>query len=345
MINLNKEKEMISKSAILQNYNDIEIYRAYLTEELVIGGKPILSPLREEKKASFGFFIGESGEVCFKDFMLGAGDFVKFVQLKFGLTYWEALSKIGTDFGLDKEYICKKMDGYSFSKVQPSKYKASREDLLAKVTGYSVTKRSRDWKVHDIAYWKEFGISLETLKKFNVQPIDYIFINSKPYPADKYAYCFIEFKDGKETYKIYQPFNNLYKWINNHDNSVWQGWAQLPDSSDEIVITKSLKDVMALYEVCGLPSVSLQSENVLPKPHVFQILKERFKNISLLYDNDYDKETNWGKQFGDKMAREFGLIDYYIDDKYECKDFSDLIKKYGKEKAKEILEKETFIPF
>ena len=41
----------------------------------------------------------------------------------------------------------------------------------------------------------------------------------------------------------------------------------------------------------------------------------------------------------------FGLIDIYIDDKYQSKDFSDLIKNVGKDKAKEILTRNMMIPF
>ena len=36
-------------------------------------------------------------------------------------------------------------------------------------------------------------------------------------PCEKYAYAYIEFKDGLPTYKIYQPFSENYKWLNNHD--------------------------------------------------------------------------------------------------------------------------------
>lgn len=216
--------------------------------------------------------------------------------------------------------------------------------MLSKYTGYYLGKRAREWKSHDVLYWKQFGIGKETLELFKVQPIDFIFIGDNCFPADKYAYCFIEMKDGVETYKIYQPYNESYKWINNHNNSVWQGWTQLPQSGHNLVITKSLKDVMALHEL-GFTAVSLQSENLFPKRHVFKQLSDRFKYIEILYDNDYDSETNWGKLFGDKLAKELGLSDCYIPDKYEAKDTSDLIAKYGKNKAKEIISKEVLLPF
>lgn len=340
MFNLNKEKQLISKSEILKYYNELEIFQYYIEEKIVVG-KVMLSPLRDEKNASFGFFVGEGNEVCFKDFILGSGDFVQFLRLRDGLTYFEALSKIANDFNIQDEYICK---SYSKINIGKPKIRIVKDDVLTKYTGKQISKRAREWKSHDVLFWKQFGIGKETLELYKVQPIDFIFTGDNCFPADKYAYCFIEIKDGVETYKIYQPYNDKYKWMNSHNDSVWQGWTQLPQSGHNLVITKSLKDVMALHEL-GFTAVSLQSENLFPKKHVFKQLEDRFKYIEILYDNDYDSETNWGKLFGDKLAKELGLSDCYIPDKYEAKDTSDLIAKYGKNTAKEIISKEVLLPF
>lgn len=341
IIDLNKKKKLITKADILQKYNELEIFQKYITDPISLN-KLILSPLRKEKNASFGFFLGEGNEVCFKDFVLGAGDFIKFIMLKFGLSWFEALSKIACDLNMEDDFICRKYDKTNFS-VSNKSY-PTKEDLITKYTGYYLGKRKREWKAHDTLFWAQFGISLETLKKFKVEAIDFIFVGDNVFPAEKYTYCFIEVKDGIETYKIYQPYSEKFKWMNNHDNSVWQGWTQLPNNGDELIITKSLKDVMALYEL-GYNSISLQSENIIPKRHVFEQLNKRFKDIILLYDNDFDSETNWGKLFGEKLSTELGITECYIKDEYKCKDVSDLIKKYGKKEAKEILQYYTLMPF
>ncbi|HEX8586121.1 MAG TPA: hypothetical protein VF680_17145 [Allosphingosinicella sp.] len=343
MIDLNKEKEFISKKAILEHIQDSDIYHKYFYGEIEVGGKPQLSPFRKENHPSFGFFMGESNEICFKDFKLDVkGDCIKFVQIKYGLTYFEALSKIAIDFGIEEGYKYKKFEK---TEGDTTKKYPTREEVLSKVTAFKIGKNKRNWLAHDILYWQQFGISINTLEFFNVEPIKMLFINDNPYVADKYAYCFTEYKDGRTTYKIYQPYNEKYKWINGHNDSVWQGWEQLPAVGQDLVITKSLKDVMTLYEVCKLPAVALQSENILPKLHVFEQLKSRFQDITLLYDNDFDAEINWGKQFGDKLSSHLGVVECYIPDKYESKDPSDLVKNIGVEKAREIILKETLIPF
>lgn len=341
MINLNEGKVLLTKEMVHQYVSDVDIYSKYIDAEIKIGAV-ILSPLRKEKNASFGFFKGRSGEICFKDYLLGAGDCFKFVQMKFNLTYFEAISKIAIDFEIPGNYICK-----SFSKTENNfnHNQQSREQLLNDIKTLKLGKNRREWQLHDIVFWEQFGISIGTLRKFRVEPVSHYHINNTIIVADKYAYCFTELKDGVETYKFYQPFNEKYKWINGHNDSVWQGWDFLPNKGDDLIITKSLKDVMSIYEITGLPAISLQSETVTPKRHIFEELNERFQVCYLLYDNDFEKEVNWGQTFANKLAQDLGLINLCIKDEYKSKDFSDLVKNTSREQAKEILTKQMMIPF
>jgi hypothetical protein len=332
MIKLNKD--FVTKESLLKYLNDLEIFQYYIDEE-IIPGKMIISPLRNEKNPSFGLFKGTSGEICFKDFKGEGGDCIRFVQLLFNLTYFEALSKITIDFGMKDDFIVKEVEKTTNSGIKVM----DRNEFLDKVSTYNIKKTSRKWLTHDLLFWSQYGVSISTLEFFNVQPISYFHIDNKTIKADKYAYCFIEFKDDNETYKIYQPFNEKYKWINSHDNSVWQGWNMLPNKGQVLIITKSLKDVMAIYETTGYPAVSLQSENVLPKEHIFHDLFIRFDSIYGLYDNDFDKEINWGRKFGEKLCDKFDICQIEIDEAYLCKDYSDLVKKIGKTKAIKELEK------
>lgn len=337
MINLNKR--MVNKELLLKYITDLEIYQKYINEEIV-PGKMILSPFRNENNASFGLFIGDGDEICFKDFKVAGGDCIKFVQILFNLNHFEACSKIAIDFGMEDDFIVKKVGKTETNNITP----ISRNEFLHKAGTLNLQKTKREWKSYDLLYWQEYGISLKTLEFFNVEPISHFFVNGKIITADKYTYCFKEFKDNRETYKIYQPFNKTYKWINSHNNSVWQGWSQLPQTGENLIITKSLKDVMALYEVTGIPSVSLQCENVLPKQQIFNELSNRFLDIYIFYDNDYDKEENWGQLFAQKFKDSFNVFDIIIEDKYECKDFSDFVKKHGIVEAKKLV-KSQIIPF
>lgn len=338
VINLNKK--MVTKESLLEKVSDWDVFNMYIPGELNLKD-PILSPLREESKPSFGLFIGERGDICFKDFKLGSGDCIKFVQMKFGLDYFEAMSKIALDAKLDGQFIIKN----TFKTNVNAAPTISRDTVITAGEKFNLTKRSRKFELFDLAFWNQFGIDYDTLVKYNVTPVSHIFFSGKIVVADKYAYCFTEHKDGVETYKIYQPFNETYKWLNSHNESVWQGWEQLPKTGDKIIITKSLKDVMAIDKTLNIPTVSLQAEGVMPKEHIIEQLRHRFRTIFLLYDNDYDKEINWGREFGEKISDKYNLIQIEIDESYKSKDYSDLIKSVGKDIAKSILEKATELPF
>ena len=80
------------------------------------------------------------------------------------------------------------------------------------------------------------------------------------------------------------------------------------------------------------------------KNHVFDELNDRFEDIYIFYDNDFDKEENWGQLFAQKFKESFKVFEILIDDKYECKDYSDFIKKYGQINAKKLI-KSQIIPF
>lgn len=339
IINLNKK--LVTKESLLNEITDIEIYQMYLEDKFIFN-KTIKSPLREEENASFGFFIGENGEVCFKDFLLGAGDCIKFVQLKFGLNFFEAMSKIVLDARLDNIFIIKNTFRTTVNNFTQNE---SREEMISKISSFKLRKKKRDFKLYDISYWNQFGIKYETLLKYKVEPISHIFYGDKIVLAEKLAYSFEENKDGLVTYKIYQPYSEKYKWINNHNESVWQGWEQLPNKGEVLIITKSLKDVMSIKDVCGLNAVSLQAEGVLPKKQVIEELKKRFEIIYILYDNDFDKETNWGREFGKKLSIEHDILQIEINSTYKSKDFSDLVSIHGKEKAKEVLIELIELPF
>lgn len=333
VIDLNRK--MVTKEGLLQYIQDIDVYRFYTGEEVKFNTR-IKSPLREEKDPSFGYFLGDEKEVCFNDYLLGGGDFIRFVELKFGLSFFEAMSKIAIDFNLTPHFIVKKLEKTS-KNYDSSKFE-KRDDILRKSNNFKLGKKRRPWKIYDLKFWKQYNIYLETLKHYKVEPIDFFFVNDRPILADKYAYAFIEHKDGKETYKIYQPFNKEFKWLNSHNNSIWQGWEQLPKSGKKLIITKSLKDVMSIYDTMELPAVSLQSEAVHPKENVMQELEERFEEVYLLYDNDFDKDVNWGKKLAEQFASNFNVTNIMIPDKYHSKDFSDLVKKQGAAKAAEVLE-------
>ncbi len=74
------------------------------------------------------------------------------------------------------------------------------------------------------------------------------------------------------------------------------------NGGDYVVITKSLKDVMALYEY-GIPAIAPCSENLFLTETQFNKLKTKFKHIYLLYDLDIP-----GVKASKKIKKEFSSL-------------------------------------
>ncbi len=201
----------------------------------------------------------------------------------------------------------------------------------------------RMWKPDDIRFWGQYGISIKWCQFGQIYPISYFFItkNGKTsfYPCEKHAYAYAEFKDGKVSYKIYQPYSKNLKWLSQHKRDVWDLWMQLPQEMNKLIITKSRKDALSIWANTGIPCTSLQGEGYIPKKHVVEELKNRSNEVFLLYDNDFDKEINVGREWGSNIANKFGLTQIEIPTEYKSKDASDLYKNHGAEIQRNVIYK------
>lgn len=326
--------EYASLEDVYQYVNHYDLFRHYVGD--FVFGRPILSPLAPEKKPSFAIYV-KGTTVLFNDFRLGGGDIIKFIMMRDGVNFRQAINTIIHDSGLsdkfrsDNDYVVRPLVSYN-KKIEYTKPE--------------INVKRRLWASYDLGFWNSYSIGKETLLKYRVSPLKYIFFGSKIVPAEKYAYCFREKKDDIDTFTIYQPYSKDNKWFKSHDASVFYGWSQLPEKGDVLVITKSMKDVMTIDAITGIPTVAMQSEKTKPKQHIIEQLKSRFKRIYLLYDNDYDNvlknKPNYGREFGKDIANAYNIIQIEIPDylaiKYKSKDLSDLAKVGGREYVCNILE-------
>jgi 5S rRNA maturation endonuclease (ribonuclease M5) len=238
----------------------------------------------------------------------------------FDINYPEALKKIAFDLGLS-----------SFD-IDVNKQVVQYTRIVNK-GGVELGVRVRDWEYKDKQYWSSYGISKATLAKINVQPISYVFYNGTAVKAASQAYVYVEEKDGKVSYKIYQPLEvKQKKWINNANYSVHQGYTQLPPIGTLLIITKSLKDVMSLHDCVGISSIGLQSESVMMKDTVMDEYKQRFNQVICLFDND-----EAGTKLSENFSKQFNIPHIFVPKEPKVKDFSDLVKAKGKEQAVQIL--------
>lgn len=328
---LGKGQSSITREEILRQISEFNLLSYYIDIDQI--PCVINSPLREDNHPSFGIYTPDGQKLRYHDFGTGqSGGTFDLLMSFWGMNYLEVLEKIEKD--LPRLLYRKPNIIISKSKLLVSNKRTySREtDLQCKI---------RDWKKYDLDYWEMEGISLPWLKFGDIYPISHIIVtknnNKFTIPADKYAYSYVEFKDDISSLKIYQPFSTTHKWSNKHDGSVWDLWTKIPLTGDKLIITSSRKDALCVWENTLIPCVSLQAESYLPKPHVIQLLKDRFENVFVLYDNDFKSKINYGRLAGQEMALQFGLKQIEIPTDYCAKDPSDLAASYGREEVKRLI--------
>lgn len=317
----NKGFKSVSLSEIRQRYSDAEIAEKYLGVKVPC---LICSPLRDDKRPSLSLYYSKSGNLCYKDFATSeGGSLYDFLSRLWHTSFNQTISKIASDTGV-------------IGDISLGKGLRRKKRLITKST---LQVKVREWRDYDLDFWKQFGISKDWLVFGDVYPITEMFFTrdgvTKIVPADKYSYAYVERKDGIVSIKVYQPFSEKMKWISKHDSSVWDLWSKLPESGERLIITSSRKDALCLWANTGIPSLSLQGEGYIPKEHVVEQLKDRFKKIYVFYDNDFKAaekgEENHGRVFGKNLSEMFNLTQIEIPDFYRSKDPSDLYRDWGKE--------------
>ncbi len=321
MIDLNDylPEEKLKKEDLLKYYSEYDIIKFYIGDFKL--GETFRSPIRKgDDYPSFNIFYSKRHNcLLFKDFAGKRGDFVILIQELLGIpSYNETIQRIAQD-----------LDCLGSRKITKKPIKLEKESKVE----YNIQITVRDWEQRDFDYWKQYGISLPTLKLFNVVPISGYYHNHYYITTNDIAYAYLEYKDKILTYKIYRPTAHKHKkWRNNNPFGVHQGYRQLPNTDDILIITKSLKDVMAIYENLSIPSIGVQSETCFIKQSVIDEYKFRFDRVITLFDRDKQ-----GIEQAASYEKLYDIPSIFIPEKYEVKDFSDLIKQVGKYNAVETL--------
>ena len=317
-------KPNITKDFILSKVNQESIMQHYTGLD-VSSKKLMLSPFRVDNHFTVSFYKSKSDILYLHDFATNEHiNCFQAVMKKFGVNYYEALDIIAKDFNL--------VEGENNNtEVQPTIVAPLKE------TKSSVIQvQIKDYSDEELEWWKQFGISKKTLKRFHVYSLEHVFVNgelrftsSKQCPI--YGYYFGKDKNSVEKWKIYFPLKQEYRFLNNLSKKVLQGYHQLPKTGDLLVITKSMKDLMAMYEF-GIPAVSPNSETLFVEDKKLGEFKQRFKHILVIYDNDRPGLHNmW------LIRKQYPELNYYFMPWYLSKDFTDSIKLVGVENMKEYI--------
>lgn len=301
---------------LLTYYTEEEYMSFYL--QVPIRKNLFCSPLRNDKRPTCSFYRDVvTNRLTFKDFGNDfTATFLEVVMERYHVDENTAVKIIKNDFGIESD---PELERNILERIFDNDVIQVRDIAKIEISVGKFTDK-------DLSWWNSFGITESTLKHFHVFRADYVFLNdavcSRYTDYDiSYGY-FFGYKDGVELWKIYYPNRKKARFLLNC--SLIQGLEQLPKEGNILVVTKSLKDVMVLYEL-GIPAIAPQAESITLERELMLSLKDRFKYI--VFNGDWDPA---GKKFMISNRKLHGGICMTFKDKQKFgKDISDFVKMHG----------------
>ncbi len=244
----------------------------------------IRSPFSRDTNASFSIYKTPEGRYrfkCFSTSLLGdAFDLMVALEKKKGveITYKEAQRRLIQAF---------KTGGDTNTSYEQSNEPGVILNTKARVTDWEMMR----WSKEQLAFWIQFNIDQNLLEEYNVFAIKR-FIMEKMVEGVNKTYEFthpLQFGYGRNDgslHKIYKP-GQKPKAIK-VGSSYLEGSDQIVKPRENLLITKSLKDVMGWksLEIDRWDAVSCDSENVIISKKVIEEKKAVYKRITVLMDND-----------------------------------------------------------
>lgn len=303
-----KGNPSVNFSVFRNNIDDLNLLNKYFGIEKV----PVLinSPFREDRNPSFALFYDSNGKIRYKDFSNGeTGNVFNMLEKAWGMSYMDVMRSLVRDDGVTA----------MMSQDKPTRPRKNSDTVIE--------VKVRRWLKHDTEYWSSYGISINFLKFAEVYPISHIFFirdeKTDIINAEKYAYVYVERRDGVVYKKIYQPLckNKRYKWFSKMNGGIISLWDKIPENGDTLIICSSLKDALCLWENTGYPCIALQGEGYSMNQDVIDTLSQRFDKIAILFDND-DAGLNDAK----KLSKSTGFNNIVLPSFNWGKDVSDYYK-------------------
>jgi hypothetical protein len=312
----------ITLKYVLDRVTQEDIFTHYLGVPVVYR-EFFCSPLRSDKNPTCTFKKFNDGLILFRDWA-EQKPFTCFqlVQSIYNCNFPYALYHIYEDMVLDN-----KKPLYNFvEKSKDASIKKSEKSIIQVTFG--------SWEKEVKTYLKDYGLTIQLCKKFNIYPVKHVWLNGKKFwtyssydPA--LGYYFGD-NGGNQRWKIYFfKRKSKYRFLCNTNRI--NGWVQLPDFGNELVITKSLKDVACL-DMFNIPAIAMQNETTLPYDYIIDELKTRFSHIYSLYD--YDKT---GIYLANQLQELYNIRPLFFKHVEHVKDFSDYIKYNGKPKTEKLI--------
>jgi hypothetical protein len=275
----------ITPEQLLQKITQEQIFE-FVLEEPFDWSARYISPFRIDRKPGCRFEQRDDGTILFVDFgeryLTGRThrSCFRMVIDKFNATLQTSIKIICKAFNLSMN-----SEDYSKSIITTATYSKQTSTSTHSETHIDFTPK--EFNRYDTLHWSQFLIKTDHLKEDNVYSVfRFSKKNQKGFSTfTPYRYCYaIDFIDAV---KIYQPYNTNYKWITNCNEDHIGNIDNLPAIGDELVIQKSYKDHRVLRNLLlDFNVIWFGNEGVVPSMEILVNLSQRFKLITIFFDND-----------------------------------------------------------
>jgi len=305
----------LNKDSILNATNrGLNVFKHFMGSRFSKVGKSFKSPFYQDNKAACYVYLDKKSNIYkFKDFGDSeySGDCFFFVGKIFSIScedrsdFIRILEIIDIELGLCLEDKRQKIDHV----IRDNKGEVTIASKIPSIhDGFETAKNKlpiqyKDFNEHELTFWRQYGISLEVLKRYNVCSIESYFGVSKENKEFNLISTIeqpIFGYQGRRYTKLYRP-NSTFRFLYSGEmteNYIF-GLEQLPVRGDIVFITGGEKDVLSLA-AHGFHAICLNSETAHIPKNLLRGLSYRFKHITILYDAD---ET--GKNSMEKITKEY----------------------------------------
>lgn len=306
------ENSTIDKEDILRlTDRGLSVFKHYIPISFRLG-KNFLNPFYQDKKASCNvYYDRRSGVYKLKDFGNDdfSGDCFALIGKLHGLDCKQPKEFIEIMTIIDRDLHLGLMDGFTHEIPTSPKLMVAGSTPVQKVKRirpYTVVQRA--FTAAELAYWNEYGITPDILKRFKVASLlKFSSENSegKPFSFSSTTKEPIYGYTGKQHIKIYRPFSDIrFLYAGDFGDNYCFGLEQLPSKGDLLFITGGEKDVMSLT-AHGFHAICFNSETAAIPMGIVRKLSYRFKHIILLFDVDKTGLDSSAKQ--EQNLKEYGV--------------------------------------
>lgn len=337
-----KVKKQLDKESILEKVSEYDIYMYFMPYKNWQLNIITHSPFSKDDNPSFiiGNKFGKLTHKAFND-LTKKGDCFSFVQQIYNCDFPTALKIIDKELNL----------GISHEKVgsvTPITWETPKEAIIKPPPIIQITTRKPTNE--ELAYWAQYGLNIEDLKKEHIYFPKTIYRNKKRLPNKIMTFCYLYPEISK--IKIYRPLAPkrqkntpvyLYKWDNSGIPFDYVDNLKSITKCQYAFLTKSKKDRMVLQKVLGITCIAdTQAEDASCISHdTLQHFKDNSEFQVTIFDSDQK-----GKESSMWLTEHYGFLHCNVPDKYlneGIKDFADLFKKYGEKPIIEHFKQKGFV--